>query len=63
MVQPDYKDGDYWIDPNQGCNRDSFKVYCNFTADGETCLYPDKRIESVSLQPLATRLYKRDLVQ
>uniref|UniRef100_A0A3B4UYF3 Collagen, type V, alpha 3a n=1 Tax=Seriola dumerili TaxID=41447 RepID=A0A3B4UYF3_SERDU len=50
MVHPDYKDGDYWIDPNQGCNRDSIKVYCNFTADGETCLYPDKRIEMVSLQ-------------
>uniref|UniRef100_A0A8D0D0D5 Collagen, type V, alpha 3a n=1 Tax=Sander lucioperca TaxID=283035 RepID=A0A8D0D0D5_SANLU len=49
MVQPDYKDGDYWIDPNQGCHRDSIKVYCNFTADGETCLYPDKRIENVKL--------------
>ncbi|KAG8006874.1 Collagen alpha-1(XI) chain, partial [Nibea albiflora] len=48
MVQPDYKDGDYWIDPNQGCHRDSIKVYCNFTADGETCLYPDKRIEMFS---------------
>uniref|UniRef100_A0A4W6FY29 Fibrillar collagen NC1 domain-containing protein n=1 Tax=Lates calcarifer TaxID=8187 RepID=A0A4W6FY29_LATCA len=48
MVQPDYKDGDYWIDPNQGCHRDSIKVYCNFTADGETCLYPDKRIEMVT---------------
>uniref|UniRef100_A0A8D2ZRF8 Collagen, type V, alpha 3a n=1 Tax=Scophthalmus maximus TaxID=52904 RepID=A0A8D2ZRF8_SCOMX len=50
MVQPHYKDGDYWIDPNQGCHRDSIKVYCNFTADGETCLYPDKRTEMVSLQ-------------
>uniref|UniRef100_A0A8C4NQR1 Collagen, type V, alpha 3a n=1 Tax=Dicentrarchus labrax TaxID=13489 RepID=A0A8C4NQR1_DICLA len=49
MVQPHYKDGDYWIDPNQGCHRDSIKVYCNFTADGETCLYPDKRIEMVKL--------------
>lgn len=49
MVQPSYKDGDYWIDPNQGCHRDSIKVYCNFTADGETCLYPDKRIENVKL--------------
>lgn len=41
--------GDYWIDPNQGCHRDSVKVYCNFTADGETCLYPDKRIEMVTV--------------
>lgn len=54
--------GDYWIDPNQGCHRDSIKVYCNFTADGETCLYPDKRIEMVSLQSLAVSLYKADLV-
>uniref|UniRef100_A0A3Q3MDI1 Collagen, type V, alpha 3a n=1 Tax=Mastacembelus armatus TaxID=205130 RepID=A0A3Q3MDI1_9TELE len=49
MIRPDYKDGDYWIDPNQGCYRDSIKVYCNFTADGETCLYPDKKIEMVKL--------------
>lgn len=49
MVQRNYKDGEYWIDPNQGCHKDSIKVYCNFTADGETCLYPDKRIEMVKL--------------
>ncbi len=54
--------GDYWIDPNQGCHRDSIKVYCNFTADGETCLYPDKRIEMVSLHSLAVNLYKADLI-
>lgn len=54
--------GDYWIDPNQGCHRDSIKVYCNFTADGETCLYPDKRIEMVSLQYLAVSLYKAHVV-
>lgn len=40
--------GEYWIDPNQGCHRDSFKVFCNFTAQGETCLYPDKKFQSVS---------------
>lgn len=49
MVQPDYTDGDYWIDPNQGCHKDGIKVFCNFTADGETCLFPDKRIEMVKL--------------
>uniref|UniRef100_A0AAX7T3Q8 Fibrillar collagen NC1 domain-containing protein n=1 Tax=Astatotilapia calliptera TaxID=8154 RepID=A0AAX7T3Q8_ASTCA len=49
MVQPKYKDGDYWIDPNQGCNRDSIKVFCNFTADGQTCLFPDKKAEMVKL--------------
>uniref|UniRef100_A0A8C1QZ86 Collagen, type XI, alpha 2 n=1 Tax=Cyprinus carpio TaxID=7962 RepID=A0A8C1QZ86_CYPCA len=47
LSQPDLKDGEYWIDPNQGCPRDSFKVYCNFTAGGETCLYPSKAVENV----------------
>lgn len=40
--------GEYWIDPNQGCSRDSFKVYCNFTAGGESCIFPDKKSEGVS---------------
>ncbi|NXT40848.1 CO5A1 protein, partial [Pelecanoides urinatrix] len=40
-------DGEYWIDPNQGCARDSFKVYCNFTAGGETCVFPSKDIQEV----------------
>lgn len=39
--------GEYWIDPNQGCSRDSFKVFCNFTT-GETCLYPSKDVNTVS---------------
>lgn len=54
--------GDYWIDPNQGCHRDSIKVYCNFTADGETCLYPDKRIEMVGSAIIQYQLYKADLI-
>uniref|UniRef100_A0A8B9TN32 Fibrillar collagen NC1 domain-containing protein n=1 Tax=Anas platyrhynchos TaxID=8839 RepID=A0A8B9TN32_ANAPL len=41
--------GEYWIDPNQGCSGDSFKVYCNFTAGGETCIYPDKKSEGVRI--------------
>lgn len=40
--------GEYWVDPNQGCSRDSFKVYCNFTAGGATCVFPDKKSEGVS---------------
>lgn len=40
--------GEYWIDPNQGCSRDSFKVFCNFTNGAETCLYPSKSVDTVS---------------
>ncbi|KAK3525256.1 hypothetical protein QTP86_024927 [Hemibagrus guttatus] len=50
LSQSQYKDGEYWIDPNQGCHRDSFKVYCNFTAGGETCLYPAKEVENVKIK-------------
>ncbi|XP_061436069.1 collagen alpha-1(XI) chain-like [Lethenteron reissneri] len=32
----------YFIDPNQGCAGDAFKAFCNFTAGGETCLFPEK---------------------
>ncbi|KAF7660023.1 hypothetical protein LDENG_00290070 [Lucifuga dentata] len=34
------KDDWYWIDPNVGCTSDAFKVFCNFTAGGQTCLHP-----------------------
>ncbi|KAL2086392.1 hypothetical protein ACEWY4_017451 [Coilia grayii] len=49
FCHPSYKDGEYWIDPNQGCHRDAFKVFCNFTAEGETCLDPDSKFQSVKL--------------
>lgn len=49
LSQPDKPDGEYWIDPNQGCSRDSFKVFCNFTSGGETCLYPSKNVNVVKM--------------
>uniref|UniRef100_A0A665TRR7 Collagen, type V, alpha 3b n=1 Tax=Echeneis naucrates TaxID=173247 RepID=A0A665TRR7_ECHNA len=48
LLHPELPNGEYWIDPNQGCHRDSFKVFCNFTAQGETCLHPDKKFQSVT---------------
>lgn len=29
------------MDPNLGMVDDAVKVYCNMTAGGETCVYPD----------------------
>uniref|UniRef100_A0A8C3AZN1 Collagen, type XI, alpha 1b n=1 Tax=Cyclopterus lumpus TaxID=8103 RepID=A0A8C3AZN1_CYCLU len=49
LSQPDYPDGEYWIDPNQGCIGDSIKVFCNFTAGGETCIHPDKKSTGVRI--------------
>lgn len=34
-------DGFYWIDPNLGMIDDAVKVYCNMSAGGETCVFPD----------------------
>lgn len=49
LSQPDFPDGEYWIDPNQGCIGDSIKVFCNFTAGGETCIHPDKKSAGVRI--------------
>ncbi|KAI5609246.1 collagen alpha-1(XXVII) chain B isoform X2 [Silurus asotus] len=38
--KPTMADGMYWIDPNLGCTSDAIQVFCNFTAGGQTCLYP-----------------------
>lgn len=39
MCHSDWKSGEYWIDPNQGCTLDAIKVFCNMET-GETCVYP-----------------------
>ncbi|CAM9130919.1 unnamed protein product, partial [Lampetra fluviatilis] len=49
LCHPDFPNGDYYIDPNQGCSGDSFKVFCNFTSGGETCVVPDERTASVKM--------------
>ena len=33
--------GEFFVDPNLGCNGDAFKVTCDFKT-GETCIYPTK---------------------
>uniref|UniRef100_A0A4W3J7G7 Fibrillar collagen NC1 domain-containing protein n=1 Tax=Callorhinchus milii TaxID=7868 RepID=A0A4W3J7G7_CALMI len=40
FCHPDFKSGDYWIDPNQGSKVDAIKVHCNMET-GETCMYPN----------------------
>lgn len=39
MCHPEWKSGEYFVDPNQGCTLDAVKVYCNMET-GETCVYP-----------------------
>uniref|UniRef100_UPI00398EFA01 collagen alpha-1(II) chain-like n=1 Tax=Pristiophorus japonicus TaxID=55135 RepID=UPI00398EFA01 len=37
---PEFKSGEYWIDPNQDCKIDAIKVYCKLET-GETCIHPN----------------------
>nr|XP_042913014.1 collagen alpha-3(V) chain-like [Parasteatoda tepidariorum] len=34
--------GWFWVDPNLGMIDDAIHVFCNMTARGQTCVYPDK---------------------
>jgi len=38
---PEWKSGQYWIDPNQGSPLDAIKVFCNMES-GETCVSPSQ---------------------
>lgn len=39
LCHPDWKSGDYWVDPNLGSTIDAIKVFCNMET-GESCVYP-----------------------
>lgn len=39
LCHPEYKSGEYWIDPNEGCRADAIKVWCNMET-GESCVNP-----------------------
>ncbi|KAK0146918.1 Collagen alpha-1(II) chain [Merluccius polli] len=39
LCHPDWKSGEYWIDPNQGCTIDAIRVFCNMET-GESCVHP-----------------------
>jgi len=38
-ANPEFKNGEYYIDPNEGTGVDAIKVYCNFDM-GESCVLP-----------------------
>nr|XP_014016011.1 unnamed protein product [Salmo salar] len=40
LSQPNFTNGMYYIDPNQGSPADAILVYCDFTAAPKTCLSP-----------------------
>lgn len=47
---PSLPDGWFWIDPNLGIALDAINVWCNMTAMGETCVYPDTKSRLVLTQ-------------
>ena len=38
MPESNHVLGDYWIDPNGGCNKDAIQVECQMSNKGTTCL-------------------------
>uniref|UniRef100_A0A4W5L5W6 Fibrillar collagen NC1 domain-containing protein n=1 Tax=Hucho hucho TaxID=62062 RepID=A0A4W5L5W6_9TELE len=63
LAHPEFTNGEYWIDPNQGCSGDSFSVHCNFTAGGETCIFPDKKSSGVSGRHTPAHTIKLSIVK
>lgn len=51
-----FNTGYFWIDPNLGCPADAIKVYCNFTAGGESCVPPLRDKVSTFSYAFALRL-------
>lgn len=39
LCHPEWKSGEYWIDPNLGSTADAIKAFCNMET-GETCVQP-----------------------
>lgn len=39
LCHPEWKSGNYWVDPNIGSTADAIQVFCNMET-GETCVYP-----------------------
>jgi hypothetical protein len=57
---PGKEDGYYYIDPNEGCSADAFRVYCNFTAGNLTCLTPKDVQDENNNAGCAKRKYSYD---
>ncbi|KAL3278655.1 hypothetical protein HHI36_016192 [Cryptolaemus montrouzieri] len=59
-AHPEFKDGWYWIDPNAGMVHDAIHVFCNLTAQGETCIYPDNHTINMPNIPWSREGSKND---
>merc|ERR1712174_83010 len=43
LAHPEFPNGEYYIDPNGGCAKDSIKVHCDLEKEGITCISPKDR--------------------
>ena len=49
--------GQYYVDPNGGTNHDMFRVFCNFTSGGHTCINPMQAVSQHILIHLPSALF------